>query len=415
MSIGRLLGFLAVFGTILGAAHYYVWLRLIRAAHLPPPWGSIGTWALALMGVALILGMPATFLLPRRVATPVAWVSYTWMGLLFFLFLLALATDMVRIGIEAAHRAAQSGLLDAERRVTIQRVLAAIIALGTVGFGVVGLSEGLREVRVKRIRIALRRVRPSRVGYTIVQLSDVHIGPTIGRAFLEDVVARTNALKPDLVVITGDLVDGSVAHLKDAVAPLADLRARDGIYYVTGNPEYFSGVDDWTAARYGHGHGADLSRALAGRDRNRGLILLAHQPKQVFEAAEADVDLQLSGHTHGGQMFPFGYLVKLQQPYVGGFHMHQGTALYVSRGTGYWGPPNRFGAPSEITRLRLVPAGAKRPWHSAAGKSRAFCQRPTESVCAEASAGPDRTSSTVVVLERFVYRDTNVTDRINDR
>ncbi|HEY2513560.1 MAG TPA: metallophosphoesterase [Polyangiaceae bacterium] len=389
MSLGRLLGFLAVFGTILGAAHYYVWLRLVRAAHLPPPWSTVGTWILALMGVALILGMPATFLLPRRAASPVAWVSYTWMGLLFFLFLLALATDVVRVGIEVVHRVATSGLLDPDRRVTLQRILAAVIAAGTIGFGVVGLSEGLREVRVKRIRIALRRVRPSRVGYTIVQLSDVHIGPTIGRAFLEDVVARTNALKPDLIVITGDLVDGSVEHLKDAVAPLADLRAVDGVYFVTGNHEYFSGVDewlaylktlgvrvlrnervsiggadgfdlagvdDWTAARYGHGHGADLSRALQGRDRNRGLILLAHQPKQVFEAAEADVDLQLSGHTHGGQMFPFGYLVKLQQPYVGGFHMHQGTALYVSRGTGYWGPPMRVGAPAEITHIELAMA-----------------------------------------------------------
>ena len=389
MSLGRLLGFLAVFGTILGAAHYYVWVRLIRAAHLPPPWGSVATWLLVLMGLALILGMPATFLLPRRLATPVAWVSYTWMGLLFFLFILALATDVVRIAVEVGQRAAQLGLLDANRRVLMQRILAGIIAVGTIGFGVAGLSEGLRQVRVKRIRIALRRVRPSRVGYTIVQLSDVHIGPTIGRAFLEDVVARTNALKPDLIVITGDLVDGSVAHLKDAVAPLAGLHATDGVYFVTGNHEYFSGVDewlayltelgirvlrnervsiggadgfdlagvdDWTAGRYGNGHGADLQRALAGRDRNRGLILLAHQPKQVFEAAEADVDLQLSGHTHGGQMFPFGYLVKLQQPYVGGFHMHQGTALYVSRGTGYWGPPMRVGAPAEITHIELAMA-----------------------------------------------------------
>jgi predicted MPP superfamily phosphohydrolase len=158
------------------------------------------------------------------------------------------------------------------------------------------------------------------------------------------------------------------------------------VYFVTGNHEYFSGVDhwlahlttlgirvlrnervaiggadgfdlagvdDWSAGRYGNGHGADLSRALEGRDRNRGLILLAHQPKQVFEAADAGVDLQLSGHTHGGQMFPFGYLVKLQQPYVAGFHIHQGTALYVSRGTGYWGPPMRVGSPAEITHIEL--------------------------------------------------------------
>jgi predicted MPP superfamily phosphohydrolase len=240
---------------------------------------------------------------------------------------------------------------------------------------------------VKKIRIALRRMQPKKVGYRIVQLSDIHVGPTIGRKFIEQIVAQTNALDPDVIVITGDLVDGSVAILRDAVAPLAALKAKDGVFFVTGNHEYYSGVDewlahlpslgirvlrnervvlgegsdaielagvdDWSARGFGHGHGADLGQALAGRDRGRVLILLAHQPKQIIEAAREDVDLQLSGHTHGGQMFPFGYLVGLQQPYVAGFHMHEGTALYVSRGTGYWGPPMRVGSPAEITQIEL--------------------------------------------------------------
>jgi predicted MPP superfamily phosphohydrolase len=170
------------------------------------------------------------------------------------------------------------------------------------------------------------------------------------------------------------------------VAPLANLRAKDGVFFVTGNHEYYSGVDewiahltslgirvlrnervsiggsdgfdlagvdDWGAASFGNGHGPNLSRALQGRDRGRVLILLAHQPKQIYEAAHADVDLQLSGHTHGGQMFPFNLLVRLQQPYVSGFHMHEGTGVYVSNGTGYWGPPMRVGAPAEITHIEL--------------------------------------------------------------
>ena len=274
-----------------------------------------------------------------------------------------------------------------DRRLFLLRALAAAVAVLAIGLGVSGLAEGLGRVRVKKIRIALRRVRPSRVGYTIVQLSDIHVGPTIGREFIEDIVARTNELAPDLIVITGDLVDGSVAVLRDAVAPLAKLKAKDGVFFVTGNHEYYSGVDEWlahlpslgirvlrnervtigegldafdlagvddySAGRF-EGHGADLPRALAGRDRGRTLILLAHQPKQIFEAAREDVDLQLSGHTHGGQMFPFGFLVRLQQPYVAGFHMHEGTAIYVSRGTGYWGPPMRVGSPAEITHIELA-------------------------------------------------------------
>jgi predicted MPP superfamily phosphohydrolase len=264
--------------------------------------------------------------------------------------------------------------------------VAGIVAVAAFGLGTFGLVEGLGHVQVKKIRIGLRRVRPGRTGYKIVQLSDVHVGPTIGRAFIEQIVATTNALEPDLIVITGDLVDGSVAVLKDAVAPIARLKAKDGVFFVTGNHEYYSGVDEWLAylttlgirvlrnervvigegaeafdlagvddwSAHGEGHGPDLTRALKGRDRARLCILLAHQPKQIVEAAHADVDLQLSGHTHGGQLFPFGFLVRLQQPYVAGYHVREGTASYVSRGTGYWGPPMRVGAPAEITQIELI-------------------------------------------------------------
>jgi predicted MPP superfamily phosphohydrolase len=188
-----------------------------------------------------------------------------------------------------------------------------------------------------------------------------------------------------MVCITGDLVDGSVGELGHLVAPLADLRAKDGVFFVTGNHEYYSGADAWIAhvrklgvrvlrnervpirgeqgfdlagiddaTAHHFGHGADLRGALRGRDPSRAVVLLAHQPKAIAEAADLGVDLQLSGHTHGGQLFPFNYLVKLQQPYVDGLHARAKTQIYVSRGTGWWGPPMRVMAPAEITRLTLV-------------------------------------------------------------
>jgi len=200
-------------------------------------------------------------------------------------------------------------------------------------------------------------------------------------------VRETNALAPDMVVITGDLVDGSVAHLSALVEPLRDLKARDGVFFVTGNHEYYSGADEWIAhlrtmgirvlrnervdvrglfdlagvddvsARMLPGHGMDIPGALAGRDPSRALVLLAHQPKAIKEAVKAGVDLQLSGHVHGGQMIPFNWLVHLDQPFLSGLHQMEETWIYVSQGTGYWGPPMRVGTQAEITHIMLVSNG----------------------------------------------------------
>jgi uncharacterized protein len=387
VTLPRIVFFLVFVGGLLGSLHYYAWTRLARDAQLPPPWPTIAGWVLFALAVLLVVAMPSSFLLPKSASAPIVWVAFVWLGLMFFVVVLLAATDLAQVAARIARGVMSYPGLDAERRVLLKRGIAVLVALGAIGLGISGLAEGLGQVRVKKIRIALRRIRPGRVGYKIVQLSDIHVGPTIGRAFIEQIVAQTNALNPDLIVITGDLVDGSVASLRDAVAPLADLKAKDGVFFVTGNHEYYSGVeewlahlptlgirtlrnelvligegadafelvgvDDWSARGRDDGHGPNLTQAIAKRDRARVLILLAHQPKQIFEAAQADVDLQLSGHTHGGQMFPFGFLVGLEQPYVAGFHMHEGTAIYVSRGTGYWGPPMRVGSPAEITQIEL--------------------------------------------------------------
>ena len=246
--------------------------------------------------------------------------------------------------------------------------------------------RGAHEIVDVEIKLAKL---PSRLdGFSIVQLSDLHVGPTIDRTFVQRVVDLTNDLAPDLIALTGDLVDGKLAALKDDAAPLGRLRSRHGTYAVTGNHEYYSGADPWIgylsslgirylrnqrvtigdgrasfelagvddhgAHGFGRGHGENLAGATAGRDLNRPLVLLAHQPRQVRRAHRYGVDLQLSGHTHGGQIWPWHYLVKIQKGgLLAGRYEHEGTQLYVTRGCGYWGPRVRLLAPLEITRVIL--------------------------------------------------------------
>jgi len=238
---------------------------------------------------------------------------------------------------------------------------------------------------VRRVRVPIAKLPPALDGYTIVQLTDVHFGWTIGAHFGETVVARVRELEPDLVVITGDLVDGRVADLTPHVAPLAKLQARDGVFAVTGNHEYYwnvhawlahlgtlgirylrnervtirdalelAGTDDITGGGMAEGHGEDIARAVAGRDPARPLILLAHHPRTIAGAMAAGVDLQLSGHTHGGQLLPLGWLARLFEPHVAGLARFGETWMYISEGTGFWGPPMRVAAPSEISLVELL-------------------------------------------------------------
>jgi uncharacterized protein len=236
------------------------------------------------------------------------------------------------------------------------------------------------------VDIVLPRLDPALDGFTIVQLSDLHVGPTIDRRFVQDLVDRCASLGADLYALTGDLVDGKVHQYRDAAAPLAELSAPHGVFAVTGNHEYYHGVDPWIAELTGlglrylrnehvtierggarftlagvddhearvTGHGPDVARAVRGRDPALPTVMLAHQPRQVHRAAEHGVDLQLSGHTHGGQIWPWHYLVKIQQGgLLAGRYRVGDTQLYVTRGCGFWGPRVRLGAPLEITRVIL--------------------------------------------------------------
>jgi predicted MPP superfamily phosphohydrolase len=385
MSPLRIVVAILIATSILGSAHYYLWMRLVRDPALPEPWSSVGKWTLVALALLIVVSI-ALRRVSREISTPIAWVVYTWLGLFFFLFFLSLAVDVVRLMVDIARRLASSPPEDPERRVVIARWLSGLVGIAALGLGGVGVANVLARVAVKNVRVELKKLPASASGYRIAMISDVHVGPTIGREFLQDVVRQINQLEPDLIAITGDLVDGSVKDLGPLVEPLRELRAKDGVFFVTGNHEYYSGVDEWLAflptlgirvlrnervsiggaegfdlagvedlaARGMPGHAPDLPRALEGRDASRALVLLAHQPKAIHEAESHGVDLQLAGHTHGGQLFPWKYLVGLDQPYVAGLHAHKSAQIYVSCGTGYWGPPMRVGAPAEITHIELV-------------------------------------------------------------
>ncbi|MEK0362188.1 metallophosphoesterase [Pseudomonas sp. CBC3] len=267
---------------------------------------------------------------------------------------------------------------------------ALVVIVAVMAVTLFGVLNARRTARVVERDIALRNLPAVLEGFSIVQLSDIHVGPTIKQGYIDAIVKRVNGLSPDLIVITGDLVDGSVADLAEDIAPLAQLSARHGVYVVTGNHEYYSGADSWIAEfeRLGmvvllnrhvqieHGgaglvlagiadysaelfrpsHRSDPIAAFAGAPNDMPRILLAHQPRSAKAALESGCDLQLSGHTHGGQFWPWMHFVQWQQPWVAGLQRVGEMQVYISRGTGYWGPPLRFGAPSEITRIRLVRA-----------------------------------------------------------
>jgi uncharacterized protein len=392
LSVSRLLSFLAVFTAIMGGLHYYVWARLVRDPALPAHWARALTALLLGLAVAIPLSMFGSRFFSGPPMRALTWVVFIWMGVGFLLAAVLFAVDVARFLAWGAAWIA-TRLSDTEhpsdpaRRLLLTRAIAGGVGFGVLGLAGLGMRSALGAVQVKELDIQVRNLPRALAGMKVVQISDLHIGPLLRKEWVQHVVARIRSLAPDLIAITGDLVDGSVAQLAAQVQPLAGLSAPRGVYFVTGNHEYYSGVGEWlahlpslgitplvnqrvevapgldlagipdlTAESLGHPHAPDLSRTLAGRDPQRPLILLAHQPRQFLEAAAHDVALTLSGHTHGGQIWPFGLLVGLAQPYVAGLHRRGESQIYVSRGTGFWGPPLRVFAPAEITLLRLQPA-----------------------------------------------------------
>ncbi|MEC8424977.1 MAG: metallophosphoesterase [Myxococcota bacterium] len=391
----RLILFGALSTAIMGGGVWYIGARLSAAV---PPRLRGAVWAGVLLAALLV---PPGMALGRAdglgpwadVASLVAYLSF---GALSLLLAGLVSIDAIRFvgrgGLALLDRHGVDAAFDPGRRETLLTV-ARVGLVGLTGFVMaVGYREARRLARTVAVDIPIEGLPPALHGLRIVQLSDIHVGPTIRRSYLQAIVDRVNELTPDLVAITGDLIDGSVAVRGPDVAPLADLKARHGTFFCTGNHEYYSGVHEWlaelerlgvkplvnahtvlehdgarflvagvtdySAARMEPSHATDPEQAIAGAPEGLGArVLLAHQPRSAYAAAALDFfDLQLSGHTHGGQYAPWTALVQLVQPFAVGLHRLRRMWIYTSRGTGYWGPPVRLAAPSEITVLRLVKA-----------------------------------------------------------
>jgi predicted MPP superfamily phosphohydrolase len=386
--------FLVVLTAVLVSMHLYVWKRSVKDTTAPG-------WSRRLLTVVLVgLGvlLAATLILPRMFAlTDVgwfAWPGWLWFAVVAYLFLLTALLEPVRmIGRRWVRRRQPEPENDTpatglDRRLFLARATAATAGVASVALVGVGATRALGPPDIRQIPVRLRRLDPAFTGYRIAVVSDIHLGPLAGRAHTARIVETINSAAPDLVAVVGDLVDGTVAQLGAAAEPLQDLVSRDGTFFVTGNHEYF--VDDtmsWlrelerlgvsplrnesTAIRRGgaafdlagvndlagaaRSDAPDFDRALAATEASRPTVLLAHQPVMVEQAAARGVDLQLSGHTHGGQMWPFHYLVRLAQPALAGLSTVEGTQLYVTRGAGFWGPPVRIGAPPDVTVVSLAP------------------------------------------------------------
>lgn len=358
--------------------HGVPWWRLVLA----PAWPAAATVAATLAAAALTVGLPAALVLGRRRRDTGTFVAgAVWLGIVWQLFVWTVAGELLRLALLAA------GVPDPLR--------ARAVALAVLGWTVVILAWGayraLGPVPVREREVRIGGLGPGLDGLRVVQVTDTHLGPFLSRRWAARIVDQVNALDADVLAHTGDLVDGDLTARRHQVEPFGAATARDARLFITGNHEYYSGAAEWTGymgslgwtvLRNAHvvvrrgpdvlvvagiddrtargsgvpGHGADLDAALAGAPAGVPVVLLAHQPRQVFGAVDR-VDLQLSGHTHGGQLWPFGWLVRLDQPTLAGLSRHGArTQLYTSRGTGFWGPPFRILAPPEIAVLTLRPA-----------------------------------------------------------
>jgi len=367
----RGLSFVLVMVGVVLALHYYLGVRLIRGAQLPELWNTVGWAALWTAFATIPGGLLLSRLLRGRVAIAIQWFGFIWMGAFGVMLSATALSDLIFWAMGGSHGQLQ-----------------AWVVLGvTVPALVFGFYVARGTPQLVKISVPVKGLGKGLDGFRIVQLTDIHIGDTLGRAFAQRVVDQVNALNADMVAITGDAIDGSVVALRDEVAPFAQLSSTHGTFYVTGNHEYYHGGSAWEAeaarlgmtvlhnahrviekdgaqlvvggvtdlegGRFSDYHRPDAVAAFAKAPAGVPRILLAHQPRFARLAKDEQVSLQLSGHTHGGQMFPFMFFVRLQQPVIAGFKLLWGVPVYTSRGTGYWGPPFRIGPSSEITEITL--------------------------------------------------------------
>lgn len=374
---------LTIVFSVLVLVHVYIGWRLMPGfdANLAERAALVG--GLILTFVMIPLSMFTRGIHRQPLADRLAWAGFLVMGFFSSLFVLTLLRDLAIALVDVFDIQA---LINESVLVLSARAVPALAALATV----VGFVNAHRPPAIVDVRVPIPDLPPQLEGFTLAQISDLHVGPTIKNGYVKRVVELANAMQADVIAVTGDVVDGRVSDLAPHTAPLGELHARHGVYLVTGNHEYYSnadawvaeyrrlglrvlmnehvvierdgavlvlgGVTDYSAHHFDEAQRSDPVRALRGAPLGGAKVLLAHQPRSADAAARAGFQVQLSGHTHGGQFWPWNLFVPLQQPYTAGLHRHEGLWVYTSRGTGYWGPPKRLGAPSEITRIRLVRA-----------------------------------------------------------
>ena len=385
---------LSIVLTVFALGIFYIVRRLIRPMKWRSPWNQIG-WAM-LVG---LFHLPVVVMMSIRLSdgsgTVLSWITYVGLGFFSSVFSFLVIRDVVLLLSTVSSKlvsffSSKPKQTDPSRR----EFLVQSTNLGIIGAAAVATSYGIYEARklpgIESIDIPLSRLPQEFDNFKIVQITDIHAGLTIDRQWIETVAEKVQSLSPDLIAFTGDMADGSVARLKRDVAPLGELRAPHGKFFVTGNHEYYSSADEWiahvqrigydvlmnehraiekngakiilagvtdySAGQFSKEQESDPRKAIYHAPNGDVKILMAHQPRTIYQTNDLNLDLVLSGHTHGGQFFPWNLLATLGQPFIKGLHRWNNSLVYVSKGTGYWGPPVRLGARSEITVLTLKKA-----------------------------------------------------------
>ncbi|MDI6627422.1 MAG: metallophosphoesterase [Rhodococcus sp. (in: high G+C Gram-positive bacteria)] len=357
--------------------------RFLSVTRMPTRPKRAADAALALLWLGAVIGFGSGVEFDPSWARGPAFVGLSWLAVVLYLFLgtivVAVVCTVVRVVFAARKRDSSAVRLRVSR---IGSAAVALVSVVAVGYGLVEAATP----RATNTDVVLDRLPAEFDGVRVALVSDLHVGPSRGADFVRKVVDSINAQNPDVVLLDGDLIDGTVALVGEDLEPLRDLEAPLGVFAVSGNHEFYAGdggewLDFWSTlgidvlrnerTTITRGDAAidiagindatapapyepDLAAALDGIDPDRFVLLMAHQPLQAVEASDFGVDMQVSGHTHGGQIWPIRYLVPLQQPSVQGLDTIGNTTLYTTRGAGAWGPPVRVAAPPEIAMLELT-------------------------------------------------------------